>query len=135
MGRSSSRGYESRIVSDPTAMDGRPLLRASRIPVETVIEELAEGLDVAAVLEEHPSLTRDDVRASLLYACQPLEAPVRSAARGSSRARRSPGRKHTAADLEAFLGSAGGWSDIDTDRFLKDIFESRDRLPGPPVSL
>ena len=39
--------------------------------------------------------------------------------------RRSASRKLSAADRKAFLSSAGGWKDVDTDRLLKDIYASR----------
>ena len=40
----------------------------------------------------------------------------------------------TAADDAAFLASAGSWRDVDTDRLLTDIYESR-RSSRPPVDL
>ena len=36
-------------------------------------------------------------------------------------------RAKTAADYEAFLASAGSWADVDTDAFLKNVYESRGR--------
>ena len=42
-------------------------------------------------------------------------------------------RAKTAADYDAFLASAGSWADVDTDAFLKDIYESR-KSSRPPVS-
>jgi hypothetical protein len=41
----------------------------------------------------------------------------------------------TAADHEAFLSSFGGWSDVDVDTFLNNIYESRRMLPKPAVEL
>jgi hypothetical protein len=43
-------------------------------------------------------------------------------------------RRVTKADDEAFLSSAGGWADVDTDAFLRDIYASR-RSSRPPVEL
>jgi hypothetical protein len=43
-------------------------------------------------------------------------------------------REFTKEDDEAFLSAAGGWKDVDIDRFLKDIYESR-RSSRPPVDL
>jgi hypothetical protein len=40
----------------------------------------------------------------------------------------------TAEDWEAFRAAAGSWADVDIDKFLKDIYESR-RSSRPPVSL
>ena len=45
-------------------------------------------------------------------------------------------RVKTAADREAFLSSAGGWTgNVDVDKFLEDNYESRDRSSRPPVEL
>ncbi len=45
-------------------------------------------------------------------------------------------RKKTAADREAFLSSAGGWTgNVEVDAFLKENYESRDRSSRPPVEL
>ncbi|MGH2534609.1 MAG: hypothetical protein ACRDJW_20285 [Thermomicrobiales bacterium] len=44
-------------------------------------------------------------------------------------------RIKTAADLAAFLRTAGGWKLVDTDRLKKDIQESRKLQTRPPVEL
>jgi hypothetical protein len=44
-------------------------------------------------------------------------------------------RRRTAADYEAFLSSAGSWKDVDTDKLIKDIYESRRISSKPPVEL
>ena len=51
-------------------------------------------------------------------------------------ARRADPRRRTVTkeDDEAFLSAAGGWADVDTDAFLKDIYESR-KSSRPPVEL
>lgn len=41
----------------------------------------------------------------------------------------------TEADYEAFRSAAGSWADVDTDKFIRDIYESRRRSSGPPVEL
>lgn len=46
-------------------------------------------------------------------------------------AKRSPFKRKSPADMEAFLSSAGGWKDVDTDRLKADIYESR-RLSTKP---
>lgn len=43
-------------------------------------------------------------------------------------------REKTKEDIEAFLASAGSWSDVDTERFKADLAESR-RSSRPPVAL
>lgn len=44
-------------------------------------------------------------------------------------------RTKTEADYAAFLSSAGSWKDVDTDRLIRDIYESRRMSSRPPVEL
>ena len=57
-----------RISINPDVCNGRPVVRGTRITVQTVLEFLAAGDSVEEVLEEYPKLTRADVRACLDYA-------------------------------------------------------------------
>lgn len=59
-----------RIVINPDVCNGRPVVRGTRIAVQTVLEFLAAGDSIADVLEEYPSLTREDVQACLDYAAR-----------------------------------------------------------------
>jgi uncharacterized protein (DUF433 family) len=59
-----------RIVINPDVCNGRPVVQGTRIAVQTVLEFLAAGDSVADVLEEYPSLTREDVQACLEYAAR-----------------------------------------------------------------
>ena len=43
-------------------------------------------------------------------------------------------RSKTEEDWKAFRAAAGSWADVDTDAFLKDIYESR-KSSRPPVEL
>ena len=57
-----------RIVIDPEICNGRPVVRGTRIAVQSVLEFLGAGDSVDDVLAEYPALTRDDVQACLSYA-------------------------------------------------------------------
>lgn len=57
-----------RININPDICNGRPVIRGTRIAVQTVLEFLAAGDSVEDVLDEYPSLTRADVQACLDYA-------------------------------------------------------------------
>ena len=57
-----------RITIDSDICGGRPVIQGTRIAVQTVLEFLAAGDSVEEVLEEYPSLTREDVQACLDYA-------------------------------------------------------------------
>ena len=57
-----------RISISPDVCNGRPVVRGTRIAVQTILEFLAAGDSVEEVLEEYPRLTRADVQACLDYA-------------------------------------------------------------------
>lgn len=59
-----------RIEINPDICNGRPVVRGTRITVQTVLEFLAAGDSIADVLEEYPSLALLDVQACLDYAAR-----------------------------------------------------------------
>lgn len=65
---SQRNGMSERIAIKPDVCNGRPVIRGTRITVQTVLEFLAAGDSVEDVLEEYPRLTRADVQACLNYA-------------------------------------------------------------------
>jgi uncharacterized protein (DUF433 family) len=67
-----------RIVVDENVRFGRPVIKGTRVPVETVVSKLAGGMTVEEVAEEY-GLTRDDVLAALTYAARTVsEEQVRA---------------------------------------------------------
>lgn len=61
---------EPLIVSDPKIMVGKPVIKGTRITVEHILEELANGLTIEQILAEYPRLTRQDVQAALRFAAE-----------------------------------------------------------------
>ena len=57
-----------RITVSPDICNGKPVVRGTRITVQTVLEFLAAGDSVDDVLAEYPTLKREDVQACLDYA-------------------------------------------------------------------
>lgn len=57
-----------RIIIDPEICNGKPVVKGTRITVQTILEYLAAGDSVEEILEEHPKLSRPDVEACLDYA-------------------------------------------------------------------
>jgi uncharacterized protein (DUF433 family) len=60
-----------RIVVEETVRHGRPVIRGTRVPVETVVGQLALGLSIEEVCDEY-GLVREDVLAALAYAAETL---------------------------------------------------------------
>lgn len=57
-----------RITINPDICNGKPVLKGTRITVQTILEFLAAGDSSTDILEEYPSLSREDVQACLDYA-------------------------------------------------------------------
>ena len=64
------------IVSDPKVMMGKPVIAGTRITVEMILEKLSAGETVEQILEAHPRLTREAIKAALAFAAQALRADV-----------------------------------------------------------
>jgi uncharacterized protein (DUF433 family) len=56
------------IIVDPDICNGKPIIAGTRIPVQTVMEFLGAGDSIEDILEEYPSLSREDIYACLQFA-------------------------------------------------------------------
>ncbi len=70
------RDYREMVVSNPGVMMGKPVIAGTRITVELILEKLAAGETVEQLLDAHPRLTEDAVRAALAFAADALRADV-----------------------------------------------------------
>lgn len=61
-----------RIEVDPSIMQGKPVIRGTRIPVELILRKLGEGATEQDLLDAYPKLTSADIRASMSYAADAL---------------------------------------------------------------
>lgn len=62
------RGLLARITSKPEIFGGKPIIRGMRISVELILSLLSQGISLESILEDYPSLTREDIQACLAYA-------------------------------------------------------------------
>ncbi len=68
--------YKGIIQSDPSVMMGKPVIAGTRITVELILEKLAAGETVEQILEAHPRLTQEAIRAALAFAAEALRTDV-----------------------------------------------------------
>ena len=61
-----------RIETNPNVMQGKPVIRGTRIPVELILRKLSEGASDAELLEAYPRLTGADIHAALAYAADSM---------------------------------------------------------------
>ena len=65
---------DSVVVRDPEILDGRPVFRGTRVPVEVLFENLEDGLTIDEIVASYPSLNKADLIACLEGACATLKA-------------------------------------------------------------
>jgi len=61
-----------RIEMNRNIMDGKPVTRGTRVPVELVLRKLGAGMSPEAILADHPRLMLDDIRAAQAFAADYL---------------------------------------------------------------
>lgn len=61
-----------RIVVNPKIMLGKPVIKGTRLTVEIIIEKIAYSATIEDILKDYPFLTKDDIKAALLYAAKRL---------------------------------------------------------------
>ena len=66
----------SLITSDPAVMMGKPVVAGTRITVELILRKLGAGETFDQLLDSHPRLTREAIRAALRFAATARGAEV-----------------------------------------------------------
>ena len=65
-----------RISIDPEICHGQACVKGTRIPVHQIVRMLANGDTIEGLLEDYPSLEREDILACLDYAATLAEEEV-----------------------------------------------------------
>jgi uncharacterized protein (DUF433 family) len=60
--------YKHLITIEPDKRSGQPCIRGLRMTVQDVLDYLASGMSVEAILADFPDLTAEDIRACLAFA-------------------------------------------------------------------
>lgn len=63
------------VVSDPEIMGGRPVFRSTRVPIEVLFENLADGMSIDDILGQYPTLDRNDIVALLQHLPATINVP------------------------------------------------------------
>jgi uncharacterized protein (DUF433 family) len=65
-----------RITIEPGKCGGRPCIRGKRIRVKDILELLSAGASFQEILQDYPSLEREDILAAIEYAAQQTDHAV-----------------------------------------------------------
>jgi len=57
-----------RVVLDPNICHGKACIKGTRIPVSLILDELAAGHPFEEIIDQYPSLVREDIIAAIEYA-------------------------------------------------------------------
>ncbi len=60
----------TRITITPDQMGGVPCIRGYRIPVATVVNMVADGMQENEILDAYPDLEKEDIREALYFAAE-----------------------------------------------------------------
>ena len=72
---SSRPSLDDLIVSTPGILGGRPVFRGTRVPVEVLFENLADGMSLDEILDQYRTLERDDIVRVLELTAERLAPP------------------------------------------------------------
>ncbi|MGI8599417.1 MAG: DUF433 domain-containing protein [Chitinophagaceae bacterium] len=58
---------KNHVEINPLIMVGKPIIKGTRITIESIMEELAAGYSIQQILKAHPNLQESDILAALQY--------------------------------------------------------------------
>jgi len=67
-----SMEWKNRIISDPQVMFGKPVIKGTRLTVQFIMEQLANGWSEADLINSYPGLTHEDILASFSFVADAL---------------------------------------------------------------
>ena len=62
-----------RIGQQPDVMDGKPVIKGTRLTVDFILNLLAHGAAEKEILDEYEGLSAEDIQACLLFATKSLQ--------------------------------------------------------------
>ncbi len=68
-----TENWKSRIAVDPKILEGKPIIKGTRIAVEFILDLLANGWTIESILKNYPQLKKEDITAVLKYATEILK--------------------------------------------------------------
>ena len=69
------------ITVDPEILHGKACIAGTRVPVAVILDNLAAGLSADEILASYPTVSREAIQATLLYAAELAKEKVTLLAR------------------------------------------------------
>ena len=64
------------ITENIEILGGKPVIKGTRIPVDLIIELLANGMGIEEILKEYPELSEEDIRSALAFSSKLIRMEV-----------------------------------------------------------
>ena len=64
---------EDLIISDPAILNGKPIVKGTRISVALILQCIASGMTIEDILHGYPTLTREGIEAALEFAARQFQ--------------------------------------------------------------
>lgn len=61
------------IITNPKILSGKPIFEGTRIPVDSILEFIAQGYNFNQILKEYPGLTKDDLSTAVKFAAKQIK--------------------------------------------------------------
>jgi uncharacterized protein (DUF433 family) len=68
--------WKNHIEINHIKMNGKPVIKGTRIPVDMILEKLADNYSYSDLLEAYPHITKDDITACLLFASNSVKNEI-----------------------------------------------------------
>jgi uncharacterized protein (DUF433 family) len=65
--------YNQHILRDPQICGGEPVIKGTRVTIRTILASFAEGATIEEILNDFPTLTKEDIRAVIAFAAASAE--------------------------------------------------------------
>lgn len=65
--------WKEHITANSSILGGKPIIKGTRLSVEFVLERLADGWSAEIILENFPSLTKEDLQAVFAFSLENLQ--------------------------------------------------------------
>lgn len=62
------KNYMDHFSRSPEVCNGHTVIKGTRVPLQVVLDSLAEGSTIEENLRSYPSITAEDVQATIAYA-------------------------------------------------------------------
>ena len=64
------------IEVNPKIMMGKPVIKGTRITVESILLKLSAGETMSNIIEAHPHITKEQIQAALVFAAESLKGDM-----------------------------------------------------------